>query len=551
MACGKPSGDPQAIRTAARAYDSYADSIDQFWATVDAMAGTLLLGHTSVVQQSLDGSPVHQSDAVSLGFAWKGAAADKATATLTQSRLDLNQYTRQLRDYARQLKEYADKLEEAQKCSIWEILSWVLLVVFAVAEIVVGMFFGGVITAALQSVFGAIARSLFQGIEFAVSTLARAVGGTGLRGAVAVGRGLGATGGRLGAQAGGGSLLRGGAGAALRSGAEFNAGGFVRGSTYAGSRGSGIAFQDALGSLTGHLATLPDNILRKGGEYLWKFTVPYAQLTGEDLLIKGVAALDPRVSFKDLWNVKGDLLFPLLAIGGGIVASGMTFDALHALSKGVVKQGKEMGLDVFKRFDDLDTAVKDLPWSQADIGPVNGEKFAWGNILDGTDPRGARLIKEGAVGAFQNVLTQAYVQPLFATLGSVVDGKDFEIDWKSFLWYAAAGTIAGSAVPILKRNGLYVTEKNFGSLSKNNDFAKDHPNLDRPATFFGNVLLESGLAELRKVAIDPNLGYGAYYTYLKALNPTLDSATPPAPFDPASLPGVTQETVEAATRARP
>ncbi|MEV6315220.1 hypothetical protein [Streptomyces sp. NPDC051776] len=545
MACGKPSGDPQAIRTAARAYDSYADSIDQFWATVDAMAGTLLLGHTSVVQQSLDGSPVHQADTVSLAFAWKGEAADKATATLTQSRLDLNQYTRQLRDYARQLMEYADKLEEAQKCSVWEILSWVLLVVFAIAEIIVGVFFGGVITAALQSVFGAIARTFFQGIEFATSALVRAVGGTGLRGAVAVGRGLGATGGRLGAEVGGSSLVRGGAGAALRGGAEVNVGGFVRGGSFAGTRSSGALFENALGNLSTHLAALPENILRKTGDYLWRFVVPAGQGFVEDTLAKGVLAMDPRISFKDLWSVKGDLLFPLFAIGGGIVASGMTFDALHTITKHVIKHGKDMGVDVFKRFDDLDTAIKDLPWSQADVGPIKGEPFNWQHILDGTDPRGARLIKDGTITAFQNVLVQTAVQPLFATLASAVDGKDFKIDPKAFLYYLAAGTVTGMAIPILKRNGFYVTNKALGPFRTDDKFPAEFPGLNIPANYLGNVLIDTGLAQFRKMTLDPVAGFGPLYAYQQALAPKLEGQ--PTPPDPSTLPGIPPDAVQART----
>ncbi|MFG2195984.1 HAD family acid phosphatase [Streptomyces sp. NPDC048639] len=286
MACGKPPGNPAAIRDAALAYEMYADSIDRFWATADAKAGQAL----TPVQQRIDGSPVHQANTVSLAQSWTGTAADRATGNLSETRVQLNDYTRQLREYAKQLAQYADELAKAQQCSIWDALSWVLLIIFTVVEIIVGFFISAVISKLLEMVVLGVSRILFTatfraGSRFALSTAARAGFGAGTR----LPTSIASTGGRAALR--GPQSLRG-----VMSGARhLDPGGFVRGRNWSPLRNLLHQGPDAPGAGQRGLGSVWDiteaeakqvekqalrgwqkgteigiNVLSKGGSYLIK-----------------------------------------------------------------------------------------------------------------------------------------------------------------------------------------------------------------------------------------------------------------------------------------
>ncbi|MEV6318642.1 HAD family acid phosphatase [Streptomyces sp. NPDC051776] len=185
MPCGKPPGNPAAIRDAALAYEMYADSIDRFWSTADTRAGEAFSGLTPV-QQRIDGSPVFQTNTVSLAQTWTGNAANRAAGNLSETRVQLNDYTRRLREYAKQLAQYADELAKAQQCRIWDVLSWVLLIIFTVVEIIVGFFISAVISKLLEMVVLGVSRIVFTasfraGSRLALSSAARAGFGAGTR----------------------------------------------------------------------------------------------------------------------------------------------------------------------------------------------------------------------------------------------------------------------------------------------------------------------------------------------------------------------------------
>jgi len=138
MVCKKPSGDPNAISRAADAITSYANGIDQIFYPID----------------QADNVATARQATVDLSAFWGGEAAVSASGTLSQYRDQLNGYTDELRTYASQLQEYATELRKAQSCDIRQILIWIFLVVFTVAELIIGFFFGGIIEGALTEFFG-------------------------------------------------------------------------------------------------------------------------------------------------------------------------------------------------------------------------------------------------------------------------------------------------------------------------------------------------------------------------------------------------------------
>ncbi len=138
MTCGRPSGDPQAIADAARAIERYASGIDVIFGAIDRSGGLEPL--------------------------WRGDSAEQAAQQLGGYRFQLDGYADQLREYAAQLSQYAESLAEQQRCSIWDILTWVFLIVFSIIELVFGLFFGGVLEGAFTMLFGSLT-------EYAVDTI--------------------------------------------------------------------------------------------------------------------------------------------------------------------------------------------------------------------------------------------------------------------------------------------------------------------------------------------------------------------------------------------
>jgi DNA-binding NarL/FixJ family response regulator len=137
MSCGKPSGDAGAIFVAAGAIDAYARCLPSMF----------------------EGAGAGGSGGGFLSGVWLGDAADAFRSEVSTYVAGVADYSDQLVEYAAQLMQYAQNLVESQKCSVWEILTWVFTVVFVIVEIVVGVFSGGILSA-FTAVFGELVEVL-------------------------------------------------------------------------------------------------------------------------------------------------------------------------------------------------------------------------------------------------------------------------------------------------------------------------------------------------------------------------------------------------------
>jgi hypothetical protein len=157
MVCGKPSGNPQAIIDAANAIVNYAHGIDEIFDAVDQSWGFPVDDNGNLTGALAGGRlELNRNSSVRFDAFWTGSAATQASGSLSDYRQQLNIYTDNLRNYAAQLDDYASKLQDAQRCSIQEILVWVFIAVFSVVELVVGLLVGGIIFSALTEFFAAV-----------------------------------------------------------------------------------------------------------------------------------------------------------------------------------------------------------------------------------------------------------------------------------------------------------------------------------------------------------------------------------------------------------
>ncbi|GIT80754.1 hypothetical protein LLS1_24230 [Leifsonia sp. LS1] len=569
MSCSKPSGNPGAIFAAADAIDRYANAVT---------------------------TTEHDLQLVAELGTWSGDVAAQAMEVLTQFEECLGEYSGGLHEYAQQIRVYAEELQRAQSCSIREILTWVLLIVFAVVEIVIGFFCGGAIDAALMGLFATIADALsdaataigglaLQAIEAASSfsgAVARSIGniltttpelgfplgGASLEGGVAVARVGGGIFTRASVELGGGAVRTAAqTGSGLRAtvtGARSSfesVGGTARVVTPLGAAGTTplADVSTELSMVSSLLSRSVTQTLAKGELYLYKAVYNTAEWYLQELVIRGVVSLDRRSGgFVAQWH--DTEVAETLAIFTGMIAGSLGFDLSRAFLGTANKLLLSAGIDISAGLTRVSKVIRSLLPSADDASvlraaatEVDGashtasvltraEKLAVARTELRATEIGTNVseLTHGSVVAetFEEVLENVWDYGSILALYPVFAHEDFDVhEW---WWYVVFGLVETLIhVPTKEAAGKVYIE-HFGTPpSARPGFATDFPLLSEAAKNLGDLMIVGGMSIFRKVALDPLLDIeGSFTEYIDQLRETgeLEQFTlttdPSAPAEP-------------------
>jgi hypothetical protein len=460
MACGKPAGDPSAIMRAADAISEYAAGAEQMFGTAPA----------------------------EIARVWTGSSADGALAQIGEYQSQADSYADQLRAYADQLRQYAVELEKMQSCTVWDILTWVFLVVFAIVELVIGLFCGGLIEGFLAGLFEAVLGAALGTLMTVGEVIGDAVEGSVLFGRIVgnivdaaadLATDFGAVGDEIGSVIlGAGTVFD-----PLATDLEIGGDALVSSDLVVTTESTVDVVAERF--LT-FLSDLPRTALEKSTGYVKNLVQNTAEGFFQELVIRGVTSLNPKSGgFSKMWSsADGETALAIVIglIGGGLGAS---------LSLQFVGQAERL---------------------LAESGLGFGAKLA---SVPRIGDLGGILAEESAISipreVFNDVMTNVWISAVIGVVNPALSGDDFS--WKDFWWFVSYGIVSGVLVAPLRGGARAITDRYVGEVFPDSVAAlkKDSPLLSEAAKGLGDTLIGEGLTIFRKVAFDPTVQLGSFY----------------------------------------